>query len=208
MATRIPSRNELYYDYKKGFFAKSRFNKKFKIGMVIGLFIGFLIPASATYNKTKEFYDDNIISKIPSEEVALISYVEKMNPQKGLDIALATIKWAKHYEVDPKLILAVQTVESKFDIHAISSSGAMGLMQIIPKWHLEKIKQAKIDVGTPELFNVDSNIYIGTWVLKECMSKFKFADALEVCYSGGHVGYANSVITNYNFIKKFVKESI
>lgn len=42
-------------------------------------------------------------------------------------------KLSSDYEVDPKLVLAVITVESGFNARAISSKNAQGLMQLIPE---------------------------------------------------------------------------
>lgn len=211
MATKIPSRNELYYDYKKkSFFVKSQFSKKFRIGMIIGLFLGFLIPASATYNYNKKNIDYGVF-KIPAEDIALINYVTRINKSEGNDIALATIKWANHFEIDPKFILAIQKVESRFDRYAISSAGAMGLMQVIPKWHIEKLHTAKKVVGSPELFGIDSNIYMGIQVIKDCLSKYKVVNQALKCYNGSidmKTTYDADVLREYNNIKQYVKASI
>jgi soluble lytic murein transglycosylase-like protein len=43
------------------------------------------------------------------------------------------IRVAKEEGMDPDLIRAVVAVESGFDPHALSSSGAMGLMQLMPQ---------------------------------------------------------------------------
>ncbi len=63
--------------------------------------------------------------------------------------------------VDPFLVLAVMRVESNFDYTARSSAGAIGLMQVIPHWHNEKLAQPQ------HVFDPRQNIRVGTEVLAE-----------------------------------------
>jgi len=69
-----------------------------------------------------------------------------------------------HYEATrrdmaPELVLAVIDVESNFDRYAISVSGALGLMQIMPFW-LDEIGD-----GHENLINIDINIRFGCEIL-------------------------------------------
>jgi soluble lytic murein transglycosylase-like protein len=67
--------------------------------------------------------------------------------------------------LDPLLILAVISVESRFNPIAESGMGAKGLMQIIPKYH-----HAKLDLyggGEEAVLDPESNIRVGTRILKE-----------------------------------------
>jgi soluble lytic murein transglycosylase-like protein len=67
---------------------------------------------------------------------------------------------AKRAHLDPQLILAIITVESKFQQMAISNSGAVGIMQIMPFW----IAQLN-DTLTHNLFDVQTNIRYGCMIL-------------------------------------------
>ena len=40
---------------------------------------------------------------------------------------------AENYQLEPELVAAVIYQESKFDADAVSSSGAVGLMQLLPR---------------------------------------------------------------------------
>jgi soluble lytic murein transglycosylase-like protein len=66
--------------------------------------------------------------------------------------------------VDPLLLVAVMAIESRFNPFAESPMGAQGLMQVIPKWHPDKI-DVKSDKGA--MFDPDTNIRVGALVLKE-----------------------------------------
>ena len=66
--------------------------------------------------------------------------------------------------MDPLLLLAVAAVESSFNPLAESVMGAKGLMQIIPKWHREKLEPLG---GDEALFDPQANILLGARILKE-----------------------------------------
>lgn len=59
----------------------------------------------------------------------------------------------------PQLVLAVIDVESAFDPFAVSSAGAVGLMQVMPFWPNE------LGLSTRDLINVELNIRMGTSIL-------------------------------------------
>ena len=66
--------------------------------------------------------------------------------------------------LDPLLVLAVIAIESRFNPIAESVMGAKGLMQIIPKYHLDKLRAAG---GEDMVFDPESNIHVGARILQE-----------------------------------------
>ncbi len=72
---------------------------------------------------------------------------------------------AKRYKVDPKLVRAIIQVESDYDPNAVSSKGAMGLMQLIPA------TAERFGVSNP--FNPRQNIEGGVNYLKYLLNLFK-----------------------------------
>ena len=88
----------------------------------------------------------------------LRSYVSSTYERRNILINL-------HYEasrsgLDPQLILGLVEVESHFRRYAISSTGARGLMQVMPFW----VRQ----IGRPEhnLFNTRTNLRYGCTILR------------------------------------------
>ncbi len=76
------------------------------------------------------------------------------------------IKNAALYRVDPYLIAAVIKAESKFKPKAISSRGAMGLMQIMPSTGIWAAAQLGLaDFKAEFLLDPEVNIKLGTWYL-------------------------------------------
>src|SRR5207253_2876768 len=70
---------------------------------------------------------------------------------------------ARDNGLDPLLIVAVMAIESRFNPIAQSERGAMGLMQIIPRFHSDKLAA---DSGE-SIFDPRVNIRLGARVLKE-----------------------------------------
>ena len=68
------------------------------------------------------------------------------------------------YAIDPLLILAVMAIESRYNPVAESSMGAVGLMQVIPRYHPEKLVAHG---GEDALLEPEVNIRVGTRVLHE-----------------------------------------
>ena len=59
----------------------------------------------------------------------------------------------------PQLVLAVIDVESSFDPFAVSSAGAVGMMQVMPFW------PGELGLTTRDLLDVEMNIRMGTSIL-------------------------------------------
>jgi len=63
----------------------------------------------------------------------------------------------------PGLVMAVMAVESRFDRWAVSSSGAVGLMQVMPFW------PEKLGMRRYELTHVAPNVHMGCAILRYYM---------------------------------------
>jgi soluble lytic murein transglycosylase-like protein len=81
------------------------------------------------------------------------------DPQERLTILKLIHYEATRAGLDPELVLALINVESNFDRFAISSAGALGLMQIMPFWLNE--------IGRPQdnLLNIHTNLRFGCTIL-------------------------------------------
>jgi len=69
--------------------------------------------------------------------------------------------------IDPLLIIAVIAVESRFNPIAQSDGGALGLMQVIPRYHADKLDAADRD----SVLDPPKNIELGAKVLKEYIKR-------------------------------------
>jgi soluble lytic murein transglycosylase-like protein len=85
------------------------------------------------------------------------------------------------HSVDPVLILAVMAIESRYNPVAESNMGAKGLMQVIAKYHQEKL----VDHGGElALLDPEINIHVGTKVLREYLRRFGDAETALQMYAG------------------------
>jgi soluble lytic murein transglycosylase-like protein len=89
------------------------------------------------------------------------------DPQKRLRLLKLVHREARHAKLMPELVLAVIDVESNFNRFAISSAGAMGLMQVMPFWLKE--------IGRPgdSLFDIRTNLRMGCTILRYYLDKEK-----------------------------------
>jgi soluble lytic murein transglycosylase-like protein len=94
----------------------------------------------------------------------------------------------------PGLVMAVIAVESRFDRWAVSSTGAVGLMQVMPFW------PERLGMRRYELTHVAPNIHMGCAILRYYLAdeRHDIRKALER-YNGsfGHRDYADKVIVRW-----------
>lgn len=109
---------------------------------------------------------------------------------------------ARKYKIDLELLMAIIFVESTYKVTAQSNQGAIGLMQVVPKWHLDKIEQyGDVDV----LYDIRANIAIGTEILMEYLEKEGNIRKALHRYNGSKddktLKYSNRVLKKYSELK-------
>lgn len=95
------------------------------------------------------------------------------------------VAFSDEYDLDVALVYSVIKVESDFDKKAVSKSGAMGLMQILPstaKWIAEELD---IDFEKQNLFEPELNIRFGCFYLKYLLDKFGDMEIVICAYNAG-----------------------
>ncbi|MGL5393299.1 MAG: lytic transglycosylase domain-containing protein [Shewanella sp.] len=98
---------------------------------------------------------------------------------------------ARKHQLDPALIRAVIHAESAFDFRAISRSGAMGLMQLMP--------QTAKEMGVSNAFVPEENIFGGSKYLAQMLKQFNGDIALAcAAYNAGP-----TTVTQYNGIPPY-----
>ena len=110
------------------------------------LLLGAARIESTVQGRTRPTVDPAAVVVQPHPDLALIdSVLAKRAPELGLvlraQVSRAIAEEAGRAGYDPLLILAIIDVESDFDVEAVSSRGARGLMQIQPvtlHWFAQK----------------------------------------------------------------------
>jgi soluble lytic murein transglycosylase-like protein len=108
--------------------------------------------------------------------------------------------------LDPLLIIAVMAVESSFNPIAESVAGAKGLMQVIPKYHLDKLREFG---GEQAVLDPETNILVGAQILKEYLGRTgNLTTALQM-YNGalrdGNVIYTGRVMTEKRRLQQVLR---
>jgi soluble lytic murein transglycosylase len=93
---------------------------------------------------------------------------------------------ARNYDLDPALLAAVIYRESKFDAGARSSSGAIGLMQLLP----ETAKGIALHTGgsrflVSDLYNPEINVRYGAFYLRRLLTKYGDTKLALAAYNAG-----------------------
>jgi soluble lytic murein transglycosylase-like protein len=113
------------------------------------------------------------------------------------------------FSVDPLLILAVMAIESRYNPVAESSMGARGLMQIIPKYHQEKLLEHG---GETALLDPEVNIQVGAQILREYMRRFGETETALQYYAGAldepTAQYSGKVLAEKARLKQFLARAL
>jgi soluble lytic murein transglycosylase len=93
---------------------------------------------------------------------------------------------ARNYRLEPPLLAAVIYQESKFDADARSSSGAIGLMQLLP----DTAKGIATRTGgtafiVDDLYEPELNVRYGAWYLRHLLDKYGDEATALAAYNAG-----------------------
>jgi soluble lytic murein transglycosylase len=97
-------------------------------------------------------------------------------------------------DIDVSLVLAVIKTESSFDENAVSSKGAIGLMQLMPSTANYIAKKVNFNERI-DLFNPQTNLYLGICYLEYLIKKYDDERVVLASYNAGETR-VKSWITN------------
>ena len=109
--------------------------------------------------------------------------------------------YSQMMNVDANVALAVAKVESNFKVDAVSSVGAVGIFQVVPRYSKYSRK---------ELFNPEINVKEGLRILKEAKRRcvHQVGNTWVLCFSHGHTGATKLRYPASNFYVQRVNRTL
>lgn len=114
-----------------------------------------------------------------TEEEKIESYIDEEYQKYAIEIA-------DKYSINHYLVIAMIEAESSGRRKVVSKAGCVGLMQINPKWHKERMDL----LGVTDLKDAYGNILVGCDFLAELFYKYEDVYAVLMAYNEGEYGGA------------------
>ena len=136
--------------------------------------------------------------KLESEEIK-----SSLNKSKLKHLLIYINALCDEYGVDYEMVKAVIQTESSWNHKAVSTSGAIGLMQILPSTAWDEFKTPKEDLFDPYV-----NVTVGIKYLAHLNNHFDDMDATLTAYSHGPTitkKYSANYIKNNFYVKRVYK---
>ena len=163
--------------------------------------------------------------KALQERLRILEAVEDMqsnlSPDEEVHLANEVYHHSKLHSLDPLLVLALIRVESGFSPGAVSSMGALGLMQVMPATaRIVSERRGWNWPGEARLLEPGFNIRLATDYLAELISKFGSVETALIAYNCGEGAvetlgksgeplpreYCSRVLLAYRFLKQHYGE--
>jgi soluble lytic murein transglycosylase-like protein len=155
-------------------------------------------------------YFDKAESRYLETYNKIIVLHRKVDRNVASRIAKAVTQISYRYNTDPDIIIAIMRIESRFDPDAVSTYGAIGLMQVMPLWLSEKSPCHGYD-----LWDIDQNIECGVQAYLIYLNLYGEVHIALDAYNRGpkwvnldlrqgrspHRGYSNAVYSVYSALQ-------
>ena len=113
-----------------------------------------MLNGIATAIDNPEVYEKPLPDPVPATQLDAEDYIDKT---------------AKRYGLEPQIVKALIEEESEWVASAEGDNGqSIGLMQIQPRWHKERMKR----LGITNLYDPEQNVTVGCDILSELLNKY------------------------------------
>lgn len=169
-----------------------------------------LLNAHLAESKWSTDLDRLEVGDITAEEAEIFLFIMKLSesitPTDARKLAKLILDECNNYEIDPFIVLAVIQTESNFTPKAVSSRGAIGLMQVMPTTGEYVAKDRGISyTGINSLYDPFVNVKLGIHYLSFLEDKFDTMENALAAYNYGPSKFAKSKTLSTN-PPKYVKK--
>lgn len=179
---------------------------------VIMLFLLFVFQSSTveSSSNTQVQTISNVEEVATFEHTWAVDYIKAVNKRltdfEAEMLARYALQYAEEFKLDAHLYLALIKVESGFQPEVKSSAGAIGLTQVIPRWHQTKIDEGRTRLGVYSMYEPKLNLYVGAWTLREMLDLSSNTRNGLLRYNGSlntDSQYAATVLREAERVKRF-----
>ena len=137
---------------------------------------------------------------VKKDKKTVVPIIKKLRPQLddniAEDISKAIIKYSFEYRIPPEFVVYLMQRESRFDVLAKSKASALGLMQVLPQWHKDKMD--KMGITKNEVYHIDNNVKLGCWILRGYINETGSIEKALTKYVGGtHESYVKDILIGF-----------
>jgi len=156
-----------------------------------------LLNAHLSESKWSTDLNELEIDNITPDEAEIFLFILRLSdsiiPTDARKLAKLIIDECGNYDLDPFLILAVIQTESNFTPKAVSSKGAIGLMQVMPRTGEYVAKDLGISYnGRKSLYDPFVNVRLGIHYLSFLEDRFNSVENALAAYNYGPSKFAKS----------------
>ncbi len=132
---------------------------------------------------------------------------ERYSPKDIMRYAIAIEEESSRHGIDPALIMAIIATESSFRNKAVSSKGAIGMMQLLPStafYISDKLEHINLK-NAEELFDPETNLRIGVSYLAYLIKKTGSTEHAIIAYNYGPVNLKRALNGKRALPKKYMR---
>lgn len=130
-------------------------------------------PEAVTYEVELEPIEETVIEPVITVDTG---YIDNDIPQ---EVQEAAEKWGEEYNICPEFLMAMAFKESSY-IPTVSNGNCLGLMQVNPTWHGDRMKR----LGVTDIYDVDSNMAVAADYLAELFAEYEDPAVVLMIYNG------------------------
>lgn len=134
-----------------------------------------------------------------NDRAVALSYEIRVPYEKSLSIIKAVDKCYSNTKIPRGIMLSLINKESTFKENAVSTAGALGLTQVLVRWHHDKYIETTKRYPNSSVFDINFNIELGCSILKDYLANTSSMHTALERYRGHTISsinkeYATSII--------------